>query len=204
MGGRILAITLLILLAGMCCSCGSSSSNARPSSSMNGSTSMLAGSWSITTTGDGQSSTIQATFVPNGTAPSWPSGISTCLSIGGCVDQTACNLGWIYGVDPDISVRGPECFTAATVARLGSISDSNGATDLFLLVGAGQAPVPNGSSLYFAFLENYQGSVWLFTGIGAASGGNITGSWTCSDEYVNVLTTLCPNNQHVTFSGTQE
>jgi hypothetical protein len=198
-----LAAALLTSLGLMTGGCGSSSSGPQPSVP-GGSTSMLAGGWSVTTTDAGQTDTIQATFVPNGTAPNWPDGLSTCLSLVGCVDLTACDLQWIYGDNPNISVQGPSCFTASTEAGLGSISDSNGAIDLILLVGAPENPVPDGSALNFALLENYQGSLWLFTGTGVVSGGNVAGSWSCSDEYMNVVTTPCPSGQDGTFSGSQE
>ncbi len=198
---QLTVVMLLVALAVIALGCGSGSSSTP--SGMNGPTSLLAASWSIAINGGGQVSTLQAAFVPNGTAPNWPNGISTCLSFLGCVDLAACNLQWIYGADPDISVQGPACFTAATEAGLGSISDSNGATDLILLVGAPQNPVPSGSTLRFAFLETYQGAVWLFTGTGTVNAGNITGSWTCSDAYADVLGTSC-SGQGGTFSATQD
>jgi hypothetical protein len=176
----------LLVLAG----CGSNSSSSQSGSS--GSTSMLAGSWSITTTEGSQVDTITTTLVPNGTT----------VPIGfGLPSGTVTSCSWPVG---DVSAVGPACFTAANsaLANLGSLSDSNPLIlPLQLVVGVPQNPAPANSALSFAFAEDYDGFAyyWVFNGTGTVTNGTISGSWEC-----NVEATISCLGMSGTLSGTQQ
>lgn len=168
--------TLLPILFMACLiGCGSSKSN---DNGQNGTATSIHGSWTITTTENGETpGTIQTTLISSTCSVSTPVGAFT--------------------------VQGPNCFIADDNSGQGSISGSG--TFFYppqgVLVGVPTSPVAADSSvpvdLLFVEADQY-GDVAVFNGNGTIINGTMTGTWTC-----NSASPVC-SGLSGTFSGTKQ
>jgi hypothetical protein len=153
-------------------SCGGGSS-----STSNSTTTNLIGSWTITATETGSSSTSVFTV----TLVSSPCSVSTPIGT--------------------FTVQGPSCAIADDNSGQGSITGTG--TFFYppqgVLIGATASPAPNGTSIDLLFVEADQvGDAAVFGGVGTISNGTLSGNWACSAG-----SPICSGLTGA-FSGTQQ
>jgi hypothetical protein len=172
---RVYCMGLLIasmLLTG----CSSSSTNSNSGAQGNAATTNIQGSWTITASEVGGSSSVF-----NVTLVSSPCSVITPIGT--------------------FTVQGPSCFIADDNTGQGSIS---GTGNFFyppqgVLIGVSTNPAPSNASIDLLFAEADQfGDAAVFGGNGTVSGGKLTGTWSCNPD-----SPVCTGLSG-TFSGTLE
>jgi hypothetical protein len=156
---RVYCIGLLIVSISFT-GCGSSNSNSNSGAEANAATTNIQGSWAITASeAGGSSSVFNVTLVTSPCSVATPIGTFT--------------------------VQGPSCFIADDNTGQGSIS---GTGNFFyppqgVLIGVPANPAPSNASVDLLFAEADQfGDAAVFGGNGTISGGKLTGTWSCNPD----------------------
>jgi hypothetical protein len=149
------SVTGLLLASILLISCGSSSSK---SGQANSPSTNLQGSWAITASEAGASSSVF-----NVTLVSSPCSVSTPIGT--------------------FTVQGPSCFIADDNTGQGAVS---GTGSFFyppqgVLIGVSANPAPSNASIDLLFAEaNQLGEAAVFGGDGTVSNGVLSGTWSCN------------------------